>query len=176
MLFRSTSVVGVSQFRGPGARSFQCGDDEQRLQQAIHAVPGRINVYVVHSVNAPPATGTGAGTSCGRSDFVALGSTVIDGTFIHELGHSFSLIHTDGMSSFDATNFMHSISTTRLYFTEGQLFRAHFTPAVPADQQSGSALNCVYNARPLQPTRDCAKATCPVLEKRIWADGTFPPN
>jgi hypothetical protein len=172
----ATSIAGVSQFSGPSARSFQCGDDEQRLQTPIPPVAGRINVYVVHSVIALPATGTGAGTTCGRSDFVVLGSTVIDGTFVHEMGHTFSLIHIDGLPNFDATNFMRSVSTTRAYFSEGQLFRAHFTPAVPADQQPGSALNSVYNARPSQPTRDCTKDPCPVLEKRIWADGAFPPN
>jgi Peptidase M66 len=173
----ATAVATVSQFRGSKARSFQCAaGDQQRLQTAIPPVAGRVNVYVVHSVNAPPATGTGAGTTCGTSDFVALGSTAIDGTFVHEMGHTFSLIHVDGMPSFDDTNFMYSVSAVRAYFSEGQLFRAHFTPAIPAAQQPGSSLNSVYNARPSLPTRDCTTEPCPVLEKRIWADGAFPPN
>ena len=173
----ATTKAGVSQFRGPRARSFTCDTDQASLQTAVPPVTGRINVYVVHAVNSTSGSGTGFGTSCGTSDFVALGSGAIDGTFVHELGHNFSLIHVDGMAGFDATNFMFSVSPTRLYFTEGQLFRAHFTPAIPLDQQPGSALNSVYNARPTQPTRNCDQDPCPLLVKRIWADGAmFPPN
>ena len=172
----ATSVADVDQFRGPMARSFDCVDDQQSLQQAISPSPGRINIYVVHSVDSGSGTGPGMGTSCGTSDFVALGSNALAGTFIHELGHTFSLEHIDAMTGFDATNFMKSLSGTRKYFTEGQIFRAHFTPAVPNRHPPGSALNIVYNARPLQPTRDCATDPCPALQKRIWADGAFPPN
>lgn len=172
----ATSATGISQFQGGSATSFKCGSDEQLIQKAIPPVAGRINAYIVHSVSAPPATGTGAATSCGRTDFEAMGSDALDGTFVHELGHNFSLIHVDTMPDFDQTNIMYSQSSVRQYFTEGQTFRANVTPAVPATQQPGSAINTVYNARPGQLTRDCITDPCPVLDKRIWADGMFPPN
>jgi hypothetical protein len=138
-------------------------------------------MYVVDTVQVNSMYATGNGATCGASDFVALGSTADAGVMIHELGHTFSLLHIDSqgviMPGFDANNIMHSDSATRQYFTEGQLFRAHFTPAVASAQQPGSALNSVYTgARSGQPTRDCTADPCPVLEKRIWADGALPPN
>ena len=67
---------------------------------------------------------------------------------------------------------MHSASSVRQYLTEGQTFRAHTRPA--------SALNAVYNARAGQPTRSCDRDTpmlqCPLIRKRIWADGLHPAN
>ena len=153
-----------------------CDSQPNYLQQAIPPIPGRINMYVVDTVQLSNGSiGTGNGTSCGTSDFVALGSTADAGVAIHELGHNFSLTHIDWYpSTFDANNIMYSASNTRAYFTEGQLFRAHFTPAGPSKYQPGSALNSVYTgARAGQPTRDCATdpSLCPKLEKRIWDDG-----
>jgi hypothetical protein len=174
----ATSTANIGQFI-----NFNC-NKQMSLQQAIPPVPNRINIYVVDLVRlANGSTGNGNGTSCGTSDFVALGSNWNAGLAVHELGHNFSLIHIDdSVSEFDETNIMYSASDTRQYFSEGQIFRAHFTPpAVPPDpDQPGSALNSVYTgARAGQPTRDCAidPSLCPKLEKRIWADGTkFPPN
>jgi len=171
----ATSVTGTGEFM-----AFNC-DKQSRLQAAIPPTSGRINMYVVDTVEVNSAACTGNGTSCGTSDFAAVGSTADAGVGIHELGHNFSLTHIDSqgviLPGFDANNIMHSASSTRQYFTEGQLFRAHFTPAVPSAQQPGSALNSVYvGARAGQPTRDCTMEACPTLEKRIWADGALPPN
>jgi hypothetical protein len=112
---------------------------------------------------------------------VVLGSTADAGLAIHEIGHNFSLTHIDSqgviLPGFDANNIMHSASSTRHYFTEGQVFRANFTPANLQAQQPGSALNSVYtSARAGLPTRDCTMDPCPALVKRIWADGMLPPN
>jgi len=160
--------------------AFNCGK-QNRLRTAIPPVPGHINIYVVDTVAVNSAYGTGNGTSCGTSDFSVLGSTADAGLAIHELGHNFSLTHIDSqgviLPGFDANNIMHSASSTRHYFTEGQVFRANFTPANPQAQLPGSALNSVYtNARAGLPTRDCATDPCPALVKRIWADGVLPPN
>jgi ribosomal protein S18 acetylase RimI-like enzyme len=166
-----TNAPSLSQYRGRGT-GFSC-DGQENLQRLLPPVAGRINVYIVNKIIPG---GPGWGETC-APDFIALGSEAIDGTFVHELGHAFSLVHTDGMANFDSDNVMMSDSGTRMYFTEGQSFRAHFTPRVPPNQ-GGSALNVVYAARPNLPVRDCdvRKEPCPALERRIWADGALGPN
>jgi hypothetical protein len=137
------------------------------LRDDIGFVAGRLNIYWVDTVN-------GATTS-GWSNFgaqIAMGRNTGDELLSHEIGHAFSLTHTDGSGNFDDTNIMDSASNTRQFATEGQLFRAHLNP--------GSILNVVYNARPGQLTRACnfgdASALCPAIQRRLWADGTFPAN
>ena len=129
---------------------------------------GRLNIYWVDTVN-------GATTS-GWSNFgaqIAMGRNSGDELLSHEIGHAFSLTHTDGVpASFNVENVMWSASSTRTYLTEGQLFRAHLTPS--------SILNAVYNARAGETMRTCAFSagapSCPAIAKRIWADGAFPAN
>ncbi len=129
----------------------------------------KINIYYVGTVDG----GSSRGQACAiGSDFVAMGENTLSDLLSHELGHDFNLFHTDTHANFDQTGIMHSASSTRAFISEGQLFRSHL--------QSGSALNAIYNARPGEPTRNCghntANGTCPAIDKRIWADGTFPAN
>jgi hypothetical protein len=67
---------------------------------------------------------------------------------------------------------MHSQSSGRQYLTEGQIFRAHL--------RTNSAINQLFGLRPGLPTRDCDRDTptlnCPVIRKRLWADGALLPN
>ena len=67
---------------------------------------------------------------------------------------------------------MHSASSVRAFRTDGQVFRAHL--------RSASAVNAVYGARPALPLRNCDRDTpvldCPVIAKRVWADGPRPAN
>lgn len=129
---------------------------------------GRLNIYWVDTVNGL--------TTNGWSNFgaqVVMGRNSGDELLSHEIGHAFSLTHTDGVpASFNVENVMWSASSTRTFLTEGQLFRAHLNP--------GSILNAVYNARPGEITRSCGfnagAPNCPASAKRIWADGTFPAN
>ena len=173
----ATSLPGIG-----GFLAFNCSL-RSGLQAAVPPDANRINVYVVDTVEVNGSYAIGNGQSCGSNNFVALGSIASAGVGIHELGHNFALTHIDfngvSLPNFDETNIMHSASATRQYFTEGQLVRAHFEPAVPPNQP-GSALNVVYNARPGLTTRDCPPSKvsdiCPALSKRIWADGAFPPN
>jgi hypothetical protein len=149
--------------------AFDCSK-QAGIQTDIGETAGRINIYWVGTVDG----GASRGQACAiGSDFVAMGQSAGTDLLSHELGHDFGLFHIDGDANFDQTNIMHSASNTRAFVTEGQLVRAHMRPV--------SALNAVYNARPGQPTRDCGHSTvatdpCPPIQKRIWADGTFPAN
>jgi hypothetical protein len=155
----------------PQAANYTTFDCSKRagIEADIGKTAGRINIYWVNTVDG----GTGRGQACQiGSDFVAMGSATGDELLSHELGHDFALQHIDGQATFDMTNIMHSASNTREFITEGQLFRAHL--------RTNSALNAIYAARPGLPTRDCnhgdATNQCPTLNKRVWADGTFPAN
>lgn len=155
----------------PNASSYFAFDCSKQagIASEIGKNAGRINIYWVDTVDG----GTGRGNACAiGSDFVAMGSTNGLELLSHELGHDFALQHVDSQATFDQTNIMHSASNTRQFVTEGQLFRAHL--------RTDSALNFVYGARPGQPTRNCghnqADNQCTALNKRIWADGTFPAN
>lgn len=177
-----TTVPGLNMYRGHGI-GFRC-TGISGLQSTLQPVAGRINIYIVNKViTATGGGGPGWGDTC-KPDAIGLGVDAIDGTFIHELGHAFSLAHIDPvcdgppLPQFDFNNFMACDSGTRQYFTEGQIFRSHVTPHVNATQP-GSALNVVYkNARLNLPVRDCdiALEPCPALERRLWADGALPPN
>jgi len=137
------------------------------LRDDIGFVAGRLNIYWVDTVNG--------GTGTGWSNFgaqVAMGRATGDELLSHETGHSFSLTHTDGNADFNDENVMWSASNVRQYLTEGQLVRAHLNPS--------SSLNALYHARPGEVARNCnfgdSGPTCPLIQKRIWADGSFPPN
>ncbi len=169
--------VSFSQFQiidatsDPDASTYHDFDCSMKsgIESDIGKTAGRINIYVVETVDG----GAARGNVCQiGSDFVAIATAAGTELLSHELGHNFGLLHIDGQATFDQTNILHSASNTREFITEGQLFRAHFLGT--------SAINDTYNARPGQPTRTCghnqADNSCPTLNKRIWADGTFPAN
>ncbi len=137
------------------------------LRDDIGFTAGRLNIYWVETVN-------GATTS-GWSNFgaqIAMGENTFDELLSHEIGHAFSLTHSDGNANFNDTNVMWSGSIQRQFLSEGQLFRAHLNPS--------SIVNAVYAARPGEITRNCnfgtANAQCPAIQRRLWADGVFPAN
>lgn len=137
------------------------------LRNDIGFTNGRLNIYWVNTVNGA--------TTNGWSNFgaqIAMGADTFDELLSHEIGHAFSLTHSDGAANFDDTNVMWSGSIQRQFLTEGQLFRAHLDP--------DSIINAVYGARPGETTRDCAFGTataqCPASQRRLWADGVFPAN
>ncbi|MGC4097892.1 MAG: hypothetical protein QM706_12315 [Nitrospira sp.] len=153
--------------------AFTCGSSNANmtaLQNEIGFDSGRINVYLVDSVDGS----TTRGNACQiGGPFVAIASTAGTDLLSHEMGHDLALTHIDDLTTnFDQTNVMHSASNTRAFLTEGQLFRAHL--------QSLSAINGTYGVRPGQTTRDCPRdtvsRTCPEIRKRLWPDGSFPAN
>ena len=174
-------VDATSNPRSADYFDFYCAR-QSALENDIGKETGIINIYYVDRVGwGSTSLGAGTGWSCKNDagsdnggDFVAMGSSTGDELLAHELGHSFALEHTNGMSGYDATNVMHNASNTREFFTEGQTFRAHILP--------GSAINDanIYNARPGKTTRDCrrdaASDICAENHKRIWADGAYPAN
>ncbi len=139
----------------------------QPLRDDIGFTAGRLNIYWVDTVNGL--------TTNGWSNFgnqIAMGRLTGDELLSHEIGHSFSLTHSDTDANFDQTNVMWSASNSRQFLSEGQLFRAHLNPT--------STINATYAARPGETTRTCnfadATAGCPTIQRRLWADGTFPAN
>ncbi|MBT8438676.1 MAG: hypothetical protein KJO91_03035 [Gammaproteobacteria bacterium] len=136
------------------------------LRDDIGFTVGRLNIYWVDTVNGS--------TTTGWSNFgpqIVMGRNTGDELLSHEIGHAFSLTHTNGVANFDQTNIMHNASNTREFITEGQLFRAHLDP--------DSILNLVYGARPGEITRNCGfngSSLCPDSDRRLWADGAFSAN
>lgn len=143
------------------------------IENDIGKDANKINIYYVGTVDGSSTSGQACSIG---SDFVAMGENTLSDLLVHELGHDFGLFHTNistnTSANFDQTGIMHNASNTREFITEGQLFRAHLL--------NNSALNNVYNARPGEPMRNCghntSSAVCPSIDKRIWADGTFPAN
>jgi hypothetical protein len=153
--------------------AFTCGTNNASVAQIasdIGARSGRINVYLTGLVDG--STSRGNACQIGGS-FVAIAAGSGSELLAHELGHDFGLEHIDDLTAdFDVSNVMHSASNWRQFLTEGQIFRAHL--------RSASALNSVYLARRGAPVRDCDRDTltkdCPIIKKRLWPDGAFPPN
>lgn len=152
---------------------FTCGEAASLRSQIGHD-SGRVNIYYVNRVDFGNGFATSNGVWCG-SNTVVMGSNASDHLAAHETGHAFALGHVNTLTTnFDTTNVMHNASNDREFLTEGQTFRSHLEP--------GSVINATYNLRGGLATRDCgdlsetATDTCPAIQKRIWADGTFPPN
>jgi len=156
--------------------AFVCGTNPTNalnvpaIQADIGVRAGRINVYLVNLVDGSTSRGNACAAGGG---FVAIAGGGGAELLAHELGHDFALDHIDDLVlSFDVHNVMYSASSVRQFVTEGQSFRAHTRP--------NSALNAVYAVRAGQPTRSCDRDTptidCPVIYKRLWADGLYGPN
>ena len=150
---------------------FTCSS-AQDLAATVGRLDGALNFYYVGRVNFGGGFSTGNGVTC-SDDLIAMGRGGSPHLAVHEAGHAFDLAHTNDVDGFDRTNVMHNASNTREFFTEGQVFRAHLEP--------GSFLN-TGSLRTGLPTRRCpfvgleATDECPSLQRRIWADGTFPAN
>lgn len=152
--------------------SFQNTTDTAALENQIGHVNGRINVYWVPNVSG--GSGNGIGEVL-HGDSVAVGAAAAPGLLAHEVGHNLALDHTDGHPEFGGTNVMQSLGGTRQFMTEGQAYRAHI--------RSISAIRSVFvyalrAGMPIIDTCDINSVTptCPKAHKRLWADGTFPPN
>lgn len=145
-------------------------DDHWRpLREEIGFEPDRLNIYWVDTVNNS--------TSSGWSNFglqIVMGMNTGDELLSHEIGHALSLTHINTLPNFDVTNVMHNASSTRQFMTEGQTVRAQLDP-----RSSVWDILFVDVGQPV-PTRQCDRdvvsGKCPAIDRRIWADGTFPAN
>ena len=97
-----TTAAGISMLQGSNARNFRCGNDEQRLASAGPPIPGRINIYLVHSVKLTISlTGLGWTRRAAGATLWHWGRRRSTGPLFNESGHTFSLLHIDGMTGFD---------------------------------------------------------------------------
>ena len=103
--------------------AFDCGQ-VSGIKADIGFDANAVNVYWVNTVNFGSGAATSNGVWCG-GNVVAMGSSVLDHLFSHEIGHAFSLEHVNALTTFfDQTNVMHNASNFRAFLTEGQTFRA----------------------------------------------------
>lgn len=134
---------------------------------AIGFAPGEINVYVIHSING--STGMGVSFDGLPVTLLASGVLTFPQVLEHEIGHDFVLWHVDQSPGFNFENVMWPTVTAH-FLTEGQNFRMNFHPS--------SQLNAL-GLRPGQPTFVCNEAAtpeCPANNRRLWPDGSLPPN
>jgi hypothetical protein len=156
----------------PNQPNFQNTTTTGTLESQIGHVNGRINVYWVPNVNGGSGNGVG---EVAHGDSVAVGAASAPGLLAHEVGHNLALDHVDGDPRFGTTNVMQSAGGSRQFMTEGQAYRAHI--------RTISAIRSVfvYGLRPGMTIIDTCdinstNRTCPKADKRLFADGAFPPN
>lgn len=130
---------------------------------SILSVDGAVNVFMVETVNGQ----SGLGDSCRTQDKVIIGCDVLCGTLLHEIGHNLSLGHNWTKAMGGKQNIMAKISDTREYFSEGQVFRIHFS------DKSGLNTGLTKNPNPAEwpAPRNCngsAKADCPPIDLLPW--------
>ena len=150
----------------PDAAALLNGGTQQQFQNNIGFAPGEINVYVIEQLDGMLIKGINfAGTPV-----IVLGRDTLTFPQLleHEIGHAFVLGHVGG-PDYNFENVMWPVVSAH-FLTEGQTFRMHFHPS--------SQLN-VFGLRPGLQTFVCAEAMtndCPANSRRLWADGSLPPN
>ena len=154
-------------------------------------IPGRPCVTRSAS-NLGASTSTGStlsmgNTGTGVSNFdaqIAMGQQTGDELLVHEIGHALDLRHLNTTApddfnppnvrvQFDNTNIMHNASNVRAFITEGQTVRMHWNP-------SSIVWTLAPDVGQFSPRPECLhleqSGACPLIYRRIWADGTFLAN
>jgi hypothetical protein len=168
---QSTIIDATANPNAPGLLSRKCSQAAS-LRTDIGFQPGKLNVYYLLHVLREDQ-GTAKGASCGlvlattpgmpaptADDWntILVSTTLADAeSLAHEIGHAFSLRHTNTTPGLPATNLMNGATTGRNSLTEGQCFRVNVNPE--------SMLNA--NGVRTGPTRSCPDGTtsseCPAL-------------
>ncbi len=151
----------------PSVATLTSASPIQSFQNEIGFNAGEINVYVMGTVLG----NTTSGLQFGGTPVIYLGQNglLFPQLLEHEIGHAFVLWHTAGLAGFNSENVMSPIVSAH-FLTEGQIFRMHFHPS--------SQLN-VLGLRPTQRVLVCGEPMtdeCPANNRRLWTDGTLPPN
>jgi hypothetical protein len=160
----SNFTVNAEQDPGDPILNANCGN-AANLRSQIGFTENNLNVYYLNDPGA-------RGWWCPDEEVLIVGGTADNETLSHELGHAFSLGHTDGnggspvdfdgdgTADFSTSNIMWGGATGRDTFSEGQCFRMNLNPS--------SALNDGVG------TRNCPDATisrqCPWLGLDILPD------
>ena len=162
----------TSNRNAPGLLTRKCGQAAS-LRTQIGFTPGALNVYYISDVQRDDNGMSVRGATCGLVLATTPGqppptpddwNTILISTLYadaesmaHEVGHAFSLGHTNANPGIPTTNLMNGATLGRNSLTEGQCFRVNVNP--------GSALN--VNGVRTGPTRSCPDATtsldCPDL-------------
>jgi len=182
----ATGFAGVNALRDCSS----CFDSPyfSNLTTTVGFTPGEINIYLTRKVFDSRQFGV---VNLISGDKIALGMwTGEEDLLVHEIGHLFSLLHTEepldpnqrdfDLNDFDLENVATGVapgSNKRRWFTEGQVYRSHFN--------GSSALNDLYTVRAgafVVPGNDCPHSgtrtpQCPEIQKRIFPDGpNWPAN
>lgn len=127
--------------------------ERNNLTGSAFFTAGRLNVYYVNG----SANGNRGFNCTGNRNISVIGTNADNESMAHELGHAFSLGHTNGIAGIPNTNLMVTGGTGRNSITEGQDFRMNMNPT--------SMLNA--NGTRVGITRTCAdgttSVTCPSL-------------
>jgi hypothetical protein len=132
-----------------GFSSVSC-DTLSTLKESFPPVPSQLNLYYAPTVLSTTTTSSGPvtyevnGKWCQNDPNIVLIGAFVPETQTHEIGHAFTLLHTDMV--LPSNNVMFSQPTTRDSFTTGQAFRININP--------DSALN-------LNHTRSGSTRPCP---------------
>jgi hypothetical protein len=151
----------------PAAPGLLAGGSMTAFQTQIGFNAREINFYVIDTVSGS----ANRGANFDGTPVIMLGQNALNfpNLLEHEMGHAFVLWHTGGLPGFDSQNVMQPVVAAH-FLTEGQIFRMHFHPS--------SQLNG-FGQRATQPTVICAEPMtneCPANNRRLWADGSMPPN
>ena len=132
----------------PGLLNAACGS-AANLRSQIGFDAGRLNVYYLNDPGA-------RGWWCGNNTII-VGSGADNESLAHEIGHAFTLAHTNGIAGISNTNLMITGGTGRNSITKGQAFRCNVNTT--------STMNT--NGTRAGVTRSCpdgtTSVTCPAL-------------
>ena len=151
------------------------------FDDAVSAIttPNAVNIYMVRTVeDSNGKADESNGWQCRENDDSAVvGRKAGWGTILHEIGHVFSLEHSDDETWSDEVggdrNIMNSYSRTRHSLTEGQVFRMHFATR---SGFNGNLSSLVPTSNSSRRPRDCKRQQagddlqCPPEQTMLWPD------
>ncbi|SHG49100.1 hypothetical protein SAMN04488109_0501 [Chryseolinea serpens] len=150
-----TDVSANTQATALITTGFGCsGTEITNLTGSTFFTANRLNVYYANGILA----GSNRGFNCNANQNISfIGTSADNESTAHEIGHAFSLGHSNSVSGIPTTNLMITGGTGRNSITIGQAFRINLNP--------GSRLNA--NGTRTGGTRTCADGTtsitCPAL-------------